>query len=94
MIRSNDPKLKAVEGEVFKDEDFEEENAAAGKKDGKALTYKDMIREDVLRKGEEAESSGDEEGLFKKKKKKRGDGETAVEEEERLKREFKKAALE
>lgn len=51
MIRSNDPKLKAVEGEVFRDEDFEddEEDVDVKGKD-KKMTYKDQIREDVLKR--------------------------------------------
>lgn len=39
MIRSNDPQLKATEGELFKDSDFEE--GAAPAKAGKPMTYKD-----------------------------------------------------
>jgi protein KRI1 len=58
MIRSNDPKLKAVEGEVFRDEDFEsDEGAVVVKGSNKKLTYKDQIREDVLKRGEAEEES-------------------------------------
>ena len=45
MIRSNDPKLKETQGEVFKDEDFEEDDddhiVAKESKKNKKLTYKD-----------------------------------------------------
>lgn len=58
MIRSNDPKLKAVEGEVFRDEDFFEEDDAQVRDNDRKLTYKDQIREDVLKR--EAEGSDDE----------------------------------
>jgi protein KRI1 len=58
MIRSNDPKLKAVEGEVFRDEDFEsDEGAVVVKGSSKKLTYKDQIREDVLNRGAAEEES-------------------------------------
>jgi protein KRI1 len=58
MIRSNDPKLKAVEGEVFRDEDFEsDEGAVVVKGSSKKLTYKDQIREDVLKRGAAEEES-------------------------------------
>lgn len=40
MIRSNDPKLKEAQGELFKDEDFEQEENVASKA-GQKLTYKD-----------------------------------------------------
>jgi hypothetical protein len=39
MIRSNDPKLKAVEGEVFRDEDFESDGGVAAAAVHKKLTY-------------------------------------------------------
>ena len=74
MIRSNDPKHKAVEGEVFRDEDFEDDSdhgAATTAVKGKKLTYKDQIREDVLKKGAEESGESDseeEEALFKHKK--------------------------
>lgn len=99
MIRANDPKLKQVEGEVFRDEDFEGEGESSGediRKSDKKVTYKDLIREDVLKKaskkgGTAAEDSSEEEGqqLFQRKL---GKGETVAEEEERLKREFKDKA--
>lgn len=93
MIRSNDPKLKQSEGEVFRDEDFSEEDDDQNQK-GKAVTYKDLIREDVLKKakaGKEDESSSDDEmqNIFMRKK---GQKETLREEEDRLKKEFKQAA--
>ena len=91
MIRSNDPKLKglAPEQAVFQDSDFDDEEHR-GKQSTKAFTYKDQIRQDVLRKadGEDGSSDEDEEDLFSKKKK---DGETVFEEEARLKKEFKQA---
>jgi hypothetical protein len=53
MIRENDPKLIENKEELFKDSDFEndedEENKANKKKD-KPVTYKDLIREDILMK--------------------------------------------
>jgi hypothetical protein len=63
MIRSNDPKLKTVEGEVFNDEDFDDseddqEDAMFSKK----VTYKDLIREDVLKRAKHGtEGSSDDE---------------------------------
>jgi hypothetical protein len=49
MIRNNDPKLKEIKDELFKDEDFEEDlKGSNGKKNEKKLTYKDQIREDAL----------------------------------------------
>ena len=88
MIRDNDPKLKEIKDELFKDSDFEQDNTERKKKD-KTFTYKDQIREDALQ-NREAESSDEEEGMFKKKKDQK---ETIAEEEERLKKEFKEAAL-
>ena len=100
MIRNNDPKLKEIKDEVFRDEDFEEDdgnnkNAVKGKKD-KKLTYKDQIRMDALKGGASSDedednddSDNDGNDLFKKR---RGNKETMAEEEERLKNEFKKAA--
>lgn len=94
MIRANDPKLLQVEGEVFRDEDFEASSGDDDNKASKKVTYKDLIREDVLKKaskGANEDSSDEESGqIFKKK---RGKGETVAEEEERLKREFKDKAL-
>ena len=40
MIRENDPKLKQVDGELFKDSDFEAE-AEGEKEKQKPITYKD-----------------------------------------------------
>jgi hypothetical protein len=50
MIRENDPKLKETKDEVFKDSDFENEDDddELDKKKDKPLTYKDLIREDIL----------------------------------------------
>lgn len=89
MIRENDPKLKQVDGELFKDSDFEAE-AEGEKEKQKPITYKDQVRSDILKKARKGSSDGSEddendEGLFKKKTK----GETLAEEEARLKREFK-----
>jgi hypothetical protein len=51
MIRSNDPKLKTVEGEVFNDEDFDDpEDDPEAARFSKKVTYKDLIREDVLKR--------------------------------------------
>jgi protein KRI1 len=50
MIRDNDPKLKKVQGELFKDSDFELESASERGKEGKKLTYKDQIRSEVLKR--------------------------------------------
>jgi len=89
MIRSNDPKLKAVEGEVFRDEDFESGDDREERVVHKKLTYKDQIREDVLKRGEAEEGdSSDSDGLQIVHKGK----ETVMEEERRLKKEFKIAA--
>jgi protein KRI1 len=53
MIRDNDPKLKKVEGELFKDSDFEEDESASDRgKEAKKLTYKDQIRSEVLKRAE------------------------------------------
>ena len=99
MIRANDPKLKQVQGEVFRDEDFEASSEEGNRKsDNKKVTYKDLIREDVLKKASKSGPSHDvdssdsdnQEGyLFKRRQ---GKGETVAEEEERLKREFKEKA--
>ena len=90
LIRENDPKIKQVTEDLFKDEDFESDGEAKNKI-GKKLTYKDQIRENVL--AGNIESSDDEnEGQFMKKKAK--SGETIYEEAQRLKKEFKKAANE
>ena len=62
MIRSNDPKLKAVEGEVFRDEDFESDGGVAAAAVHKKLTYKDQIREDVLKRGAEGGDSSESDG--------------------------------
>jgi hypothetical protein len=94
MIRSNDPKLKETQGEVFKDEDFEEqdnENIIAKESKKKKLTYKDQIREDVL-KGRGASDSSEEEESSDGERRLRKNGETMMEEERRLKKEFKQAA--
>jgi hypothetical protein len=51
MIRENDPKLKETKDEVFKDSDFENEDdddEEFDKKKEKPVTYKDLIREDIL----------------------------------------------
>ena len=63
MIRSNDPKLKTVEGEVFNDEDFDEpEIDQEDPKFSKKVTYKDLIREDVLKRAKQgAEGSSEDE---------------------------------
>ena len=74
MIRSNDPKLKTVEGEVFNDEDFDEpEDDPEAARFSKKVTYKDLIREDVLKRAKQGtEGSSDDENddggqqLFKK----------------------------
>ena len=89
MIRNNDPKLKEVKDDLFKDEDFEaEEDGKTKNRKEKKLTYKDQIREDVLKGNVADDSSEDENGFIKKQKGK----ETIAEEEQRLKKEFKKAA--
>jgi hypothetical protein len=72
MIRSNDPKLKTVEGEVFRDEDFEAEDDIDVQINTKKLTYKDQIREDVLKKSkggaaDSSQSEDEESELFKKR---------------------------
>jgi protein KRI1 len=41
MIRSNDPKLKQTQGELFKDEDFEETAGRQKESSKPLLTYKD-----------------------------------------------------
>ena len=93
MIRNNDPKLKEIQNELFNDEDFEDDNEGgqgekkSNKKD-KKLTYKDQIRQDAL-KGDISDS--DEENKKNMFQKKKGTKETLAEEEERLKKEFKKA---
>ena len=57
MIRANDPKLKETQGEVFQDTDFEEADGGVTKKQNdKKLTYKDQIREDVLKREKKGES--------------------------------------
>ena len=96
MIRDNDPKLKGLKEELFKESDFEdededEESDDKKKKKSKPVTYKDLIREDVLnhKDGSESDSSDTKEDLFKRKNPKK---ETIAEEEARLKAEFKKAA--
>jgi hypothetical protein len=63
MIRANDPKLLQVEGEVFRDEDFEASSGDDDNKASKKVTYKDLIREDVLKKASKGanEDSSDEE---------------------------------
>lgn len=91
MIRDNDPKLKKVQGELFKDSDFEQDSASDKGKEGKKLTYKDQIRSDVLKRaagGASSDSEEEEGGLFTRKRQ----GETMAEEEARLKSEFKKRA--
>jgi len=62
MISSNDPKLKAVEGEVFKDEDFDDYSSEDISKPNKKVTYKDLLRKNVLSKvkNEDQDSSEDE----------------------------------
>ena len=94
MIRSNDPKLKAVEGEVFKDEDFFEEDDAQVRGTDKKLTYKDQIRQNVLKReaegSDEGESESEEDEMAQRREGKKK--ETLMEEERRLKREFKRAA--
>ena len=106
MIRTNDPKLKQVEGELFKDEDFEggdgEDEGQKSRSKDKKMTYKDQIRADVLKKvkkegdsSDDEDESDDDSDSNKKEHlfKKKSKGETLAEEEARLKREFKKAAL-
>ena len=95
MIRSNDPKLKQVEGELFKDEDFEDGGLVEKHSKKPLMTYKDQIRKDVLKRAEgdsddedDSSEGEDEQPLFNK----RGAGETIAEEEQRLKKEFKKVA--
>jgi hypothetical protein len=63
MIRSNDPKLKTVEGEMFNDEDFDDpEDEQEDAKFSKKVTYKDLIREDVLKRAKHGtEGSSDDE---------------------------------
>ncbi len=53
MIKNNDPALKKLDGEVFKDSDFEEteeEGEQEKKPKEKPIMYKDQIRQDVLKK--------------------------------------------
>jgi len=90
MIRTNDPKLKAVEGELFNDDDFEASSDGEVKA-AKKVTYKDLIREDVLNKAKHGDQdSSDDDQMFTNKPLK--GGETLFEEEQRLKREFKEKA--
>lgn len=91
MIRDNDPKLKGVQGELFKDSDFEEVASSSGDRGAKKLTYKDQVREEVLKRAEGSDSGSDSEeegGLFSRRRQ----GETMAEEEARLKSEFKARA--
>ena len=84
-IKKNDKTLLKMEGDFFKDEDFEPEKK---EKKHKKTTLKDAIREDALRriKGDQSAGSSDDEAMFTKARK----GETKAEEEARLKAEFKK----
>jgi hypothetical protein len=61
MIRSNDPKLTEIKGEVFNEEDFEVNEEDDHKKSSKPLmTYKDQIRQDVLNKAKKGNDNTDE----------------------------------
>lgn len=82
------------EGEYFNDSDFEEEDKK--KKKQKKVTYKDVVRREALKKIDGADGSesgsesdaGNRNDLFSKSKQ-----ETLAEEQQRLKDEFKQAAL-
>jgi hypothetical protein len=70
MIRENAPELKNLTEGLFKDSDFEDDEAkeasnkdntkGVAKKD-KPVTYKDLIRKDILDKNEGSSSNEDEE---------------------------------
>ena len=102
MIKNNDPKLKKLkEGEeLFNDSDFEEDVESEGsepvQKKQKPVTYKDMIRKDVLKKEEKNnwDSGNESDDSFHKNEQKAQSSkkETLFEEEKRLKSEFIKAS--
>lgn len=65
MIRENAPQLKNLTEELFKDSDFEDEgqankevegkiNAKSSSKKDKPVTYKDLIRKDILENNDES----------------------------------------
>lgn len=94
MIRNNDPKLKQISEDLFKEEDFDYDEDK--QKEGKLYAYKDQIRDEVLKKSrktkvarEGSDSEENDEQLFKKRDAQK---ETVLEEEQRLKKEFKMAA--
>ena len=56
MIRENNPKLKELKEDLFKDSDFEqEENGNNEQKASKPITYKDLLREEILEKMSDSE---------------------------------------
>lgn len=103
LIRENNPKLMEMKGEVFQDSDFEDDEMDAKKeKRSKPVTYKDLIREDILANRNVSGSESEEEMESQRKRRRSSDvfskknknKETIHEEEQRLKKEFKQAAEE
>lgn len=70
-IRTNDPTMKNLEGELFNDSDFEEDDQPLPKKKkDKPLTYKDMQRKDIMENRADSQDSSEEEpqqNLFMKR---------------------------
>ncbi|EGR27880.1 zz domain protein [Ichthyophthirius multifiliis] len=88
-IREKDPSIYKTEKQFFKEKDFgnldiEQENK---NKQQKRYTYKDMIQEEVLGKIDDEDYSENSEQQNKQRE------ETRIEEQQRLKQEFKRAAL-
>ena len=69
-IRNNDPKLKDIKEDLFKEEDFDLDANVGKGKSSKQYTYKDQIRDDVLNR---ADGEG-EEGSFEASEESEGEG--------------------